>query len=178
VPVSTLPDWLAEVVMGLFNLFKRKKGSKSGYEHLNDACNAAFESAFHKCRLDFGREFVEMMDMKSKLLDFLKSAKTTAAQELIAKKLLELIPVYFRITEAYVSARKSNQQGEAHTQALSEIDERMRRAYSLINDLNARFYLCTDELSGTSAYDEIINEAEALRNVISKSSRRQKHGHF
>ena len=115
--------------------------------------------------------------MKSKLLDFLKSAKTTAAQELIAKKLLELIPVYFRITEAYVSARKAINRGSPY-KALSEIDERMRRAYSLINDLNARFYLCTDELSGTSAYDEIINEAEALRNVISKSSRRQKHGHF
>jgi|GEM_PF-4202912 len=155
--------------MRLSGLFKRKKDSKDEFERLNDVCNAAFERAFHKCRLDFGREMVEITDLKSKLLDTVKAADITAAQELLAKKLLELIPVYFRLIETYTSAKKDNHSGNVYTQAL-EMDAKIKRVYSLINSLNTQFYLCADKLSGGSACDEIINEAEALRNVIDESS--------
>lgn len=159
---------------------------------------------------------VEIMDMKSKLLEALNPAKTiTAAQSLLAKKLLELISVYFRIIEAYVSAKNdsrpggarmkgfekggarmqgSDQEGAymqgfdgaylrefekegahmngfegAHLQAFEEMGERIKKVYSLIKDLNTKFYLCTNELTGVSAYDEIVHEAEALRNVINEN---------
>lgn len=109
---------------------------------------------------------VEIMDIKSKLLDAVQPPKPiTAAQDLLAKKLLELIPVYFRIIEAYVST-KNDRTGGDHKQAFGDMDERIKKVYSLIKDLNTKFYLCTNELSGISAHDEIINEAEALRDVI------------
>lgn len=161
---------IKRIIMRLSNLLKRNKDSNNGFEQLNDACNKAFEGAFNKCRLDFGREMVEIVDMKSKLLDALKSTKTTAAaQELLAKKLLELIPVYFKLIEIYVSAKKDNHHEQTHLQAFDEMDDKIKRVYSLINNLNTQFYFSSKELSGISAYDEIINEAEALRNVINEN---------
>ena len=155
--------------MRLCNLLKRNKDSNNGFEQLNDVCNKAFEGAFNKCRLDFGHEMVVIMDMKSKLLDALKSMKTTApAQELLAKKFLELIPVYFKLIEIYVSAKKDNHE-ETHLQAFNEMDDKIKRVYSLVNNLNTQFYFSFKELSGMSAYDEIINEAEALCNVINEN---------
>ena len=147
-------------------MFKRNKDGKNEFERLNDACNAAFEGAFNKCRLVFGREMVEIIEMKSKLLDVLKSAKTSAAQELLAKKFLELIVVYFRSIEIYVSAKNDSQPEGTNSQAM---DERVGKVYSLIKNLNAQFYNCSDDLAGMSAYDEVINEAEALSNVIKEN---------
>ena len=135
--------------MRLSNIFRRKKDNNNEFERLNDICNAAFEGAFNKCRLDFGREQVEIIEMKSKLLDVLKSTKAAApAQELIAKKLLELIAVYFRIIEIYVSVKRDNRPEEGQSQAFDEMDEKIKRVYSLINSLNTQFYLSSNELSG------------------------------
>ncbi len=157
-------------IMRLPNIFKRNKDNNNEFERLNDICNTAFEGAFNKCRLDFGREMVEIMEVKSKLLDVLKSKKAAApAQELLAKKLLELIAVYFRIIELYVSAKSDNHPVRTHLQAFDEMDEKIEKVYSLIYNLNTQFYLSSDELSGMTAYDEIINEAEALRNVINEN---------
>jgi hypothetical protein len=156
--------------MRLSDLLKRNKDSNNEFKRLNDMCNAAFEGAFNKCRLEFGREMVEIIDMKSKLLDVLKSTKTTTpAQELLAKKSLELIAVYFKLIEIYDSITKDNRLEETQSQAFDEMDEKIKRVYSLINNLNTQFYLSSKELSGMSVYDEIINEAEALRNVITEN---------
>ncbi len=160
---------LMRAIMRLHNIFKRNKENKNEFDRLNDTCNSAFNSAFNKCRLDFGRELVEIMEMKAKLLDVLKSqTAASSAQELLAKKLLELIAVYFRIIEIYVSAKSDNHPERTHSQAFHQLDEKIKKVYSLINNLNTQFYLSSNELSGMSAYDEIINEAEALRNVINR----------
>lgn len=156
--------------MRLFNLFKRKKDNNNEFERLNDACNEAFEGAFNKCRLEFGREMVEIMEMKSRLLEVLKSSRpVTSAQELLSKKLLELIAVYFRGIEIYVSAKSDSSHKQAQSQVFDEMDEKVKRVYSLINSMNTQFYLSSSEMSGMSAYDDIINEAEALRNVINEN---------
>lgn len=156
--------------MGLFNLFNKSNKSKkssSEFNQINENCNSIFEKVFNECRLDFGREMVEIMNMKSRLLEVVNSENTyTPAQGLLAKKFLELFTVYLKIIKVYVSLKKGNSNEHRDLQALESIEEKINRVYSLINELNRQFYLSSDEVSSISSCDDIINEAEALSNIV------------
>ena len=156
--------------MGLFNLFNKSNKSKkssSEFNLINETCNSIFEKVFNECRLDFGREMVEIMNMKSRLLEVVNSDNTyTSVQGLLAKKFLELFTVYLKTIKVYVSIKKGNSNEHRDLQALDSIEEKMNRVYALINELNRQFYLCSDEVSSISSCDDIINEAEALSNIV------------
>jgi hypothetical protein len=156
--------------MRLFNLFKKNKRNNDEFAQLNDICNSAFEGIFNKYRLNFGREMVEIMDLKSGLLEVVKSVNScTPVQETIAKKFLELIPVYFRLIEVCVSVKNGNLLEKEDSQTLNRVEEKMGTVYCLLITLNRQFYLSSEAVADMSAFDEIINEAEALRNVVNNS---------
>ncbi len=152
--------------MCLFNLFGRKAKNKNEFKQLDASCSTAFKDVFSRCRFDFGREMVEIMDLKPALMEKLNNPdKITPAQGLIAKKLLELMCVYLRTADTYVSIKKGKNTDEESMTELEGIKDKIGNVYSLINKLNKQFYLCSDDMSGTSESNEIINEAEALLTV-------------
>lgn len=153
--------------MGIFNIFGKKGKKENEFDRLNALCDSAFKEVFSRCRFDFGREMVGLMDLKSALKGKVGTGKDIApAQELLAKKMLELFIVYFKTCDTYVSLKKGGAQDESTEKVLEEMKDRIDSIYSLINKLNSQFYLCSGEVTGMSGKDEVVNEAEALLNAV------------
>lgn len=153
--------------MGLFNIFGKKDKKESEFDRLNALCDSAFKEVFSRCRFDFGREIVGLMDLKSALKGKTGAGQEIApAQELLANKMLELLIVYFKTCDTYVSLKKGSGQDESAAKTLDEMKDKIESIYSLINKLNSQFYLCSGEVTGMSGKDEVVNEAEALLNAV------------
>ncbi|TYQ13069.1 UNVERIFIED_CONTAM: hypothetical protein Cloal_4118 [Acetivibrio alkalicellulosi] len=158
--------------MWLFNLFKKSKKGNNQFENLNNKCDSAFKESFSRCRVEFGREMVQIMNMKSAIIEKINSVNgCTPVQEMLAEKMLELMYVYFNTVNAYVSAKRG---AGSETEILEGMKDKINRVYNLINDLNKQFYLNTDKVAGVTQCDEVINEAQALCNVIKNHNNKHK----
>ncbi len=147
---------------------------------LDASCNNKFSASFRKCRLEFGREFVDLMDLKKKLISKKKSTSGYyPMQDMIAEKILRLIDLYFDLASSYISVKTENKPEEWVVKHLDAVGIDMSKTRSLIMSLNNQFYLSTGAAaSGSlpaseSESREMINEAEALCNVLNERSSRQ-----
>jgi hypothetical protein len=142
---------------------------KNEIHDLNSSCNTLFEKIYKNCRIDFGLEFVELMDIKRALVTNFTHAKScTPIQEMLAKKVIELTNSYFKYAEAVVSVKKNR---ELNIQAQRFIEctvDKMSSIYSLIHKLNSQFYIKSEGLDFETSGNDLIMEAEALNNVLEK----------
>ena len=80
---------------------------KSTIDEINKKCNKLFEKIYTRCRIDFGRELIELMDIKKHVAERCQTDETcTPVQEMLAIKIIELIVLYFNIADSLVSMQK------------------------------------------------------------------------
>lgn len=157
----------------------RGKMNNSELSVLSNKCNKAFQNIFAKCRLEFGREIISLMDIKRNIMDAVKDPagstdRTSASgisplREMIARKILQLTLAYFELASSYVSVKTRHSKEEWQPAHLEDTRSNMNRVYGLISSLNRQFYLrsgVTGLGSTATADQELINEAEALCNVL------------
>lgn len=145
---------------------KSKSNSKSEIETLNRKCNKVFENAYTRCRIEFGRELLELMDIKRCIADKCEVEENcNPVQEMLAKKILELIFLYFNLTDSLASMKPTG----SSDNYVDTTKGKLTKIHELINSLNNQFYIKADNSGSQDLCDDLINEAEALKNVIEQS---------
>ncbi|WP_010244958.1 hypothetical protein [Acetivibrio cellulolyticus] len=153
-------------------LFKSQslKRPKSEIASLGKKCNSTFEDIYTRCRIEFGRELVELMDIKRRLVEKCEPVgNCTPLQEMLVKKILQLMCLYFELADSLVSLKAADTADMTVIQHVDGTKDKMNRIYSLITSLNNQFYMKADETNFKESCDDLINEAEALSNVIDES---------
>lgn len=152
--------------------FKRKKAENEIWD-LNASCNNLFEKIYSRCRLDFGRELVNLMDMKKDIISSMRHPDSyTPVQEMIAKKVLELIGAYFREAESVVWIKARGASDMDAQQFVEAARERMYEVYALASSLNSHFYLRAEDI-GYNSNGDLLMEAEALCNVLKEDNKKK-----
>lgn len=147
------------------SLFKKKPENE--LQKLNNTCNRHFEVVFESCRLELGRELVGIMDMKKRLVESINSCDgCTPVQEMLAKKFLELVDMYFGLAHSYISIKKGVGRDEAAKLHIEGLKDKQDRILVLAGSLNTQFYIKAEPGNQVSMYNELLNEAEALCNVL------------
>lgn len=145
---------------------KSESNSKSEIEALNRKCNKVFENTYTRCRVEFGRELLELMDIKRRIAEkFEVKENYNPIQEMLAKKILELIILYFNLADSVVSVKPTG----SSDNYVDNTKDKMIKIHELINTLNNQFYIKSDNSGSQEVCDDLINEAEALKNVIEQS---------
>lgn len=143
---------------------------KSEIAILNRDCNEVFENIYAHCRIDFGRELVELMGIKRRVWEKCEiKGNCTPVQEMLIKKMLELICLYFKLADSIVSIKTVGNAEKTVNDYVDITKEKMISIHNLVNSLNNQFYMKSDYSSSEPLCDDLINEAEALRNVIDES---------
>jgi hypothetical protein len=147
-------------------LHDSKSNSKSEIENLNTKCNKVFEDIYTRCRIDFGRELLELMDIKRRIAEKCEVKENcNPVQEMQAKKIFELILLYFNLADSIVSMKPTG----SSDGYVDNTKDKMIKVHELVNTLNNQFYIKADSSSSQDLCEDLINEAEALRNVIEQS---------
>lgn len=155
-------------------LFKGSK-PKNEIQQLNESCNKAFQSAFESCKVEYGRELVELMDIKRSLVDTEHATNSiTPLQEMLLKKILELMKLYFKFSEVCVSIKKHSKCDAKVMEHLNNTIGRMDKVYSMIGSLNGQFYMRDEDGDMVPGSQDLINEAEALCNVLRENNHNKK----
>jgi hypothetical protein len=148
--------------MGIFALFGSKRRISKELKSLNDECNSLFNDTFNMCRVEYGRELVEAMNLKSEMLETLEKSSVDGIREKIAEKILNLTAAYFKIIKENFCEK------QCMTNEIRDVFKtKLDKAYELITSLNHYFYLIPKDNLSTDEFDETLNEAEALCNAIS-----------
>lgn len=143
---------------------------KSTIDAINKKCNKLFENIYTRCRIDFGRELVELMDIKKHVAEKCQTEETcTPVQEMLAKKIIELIILYFNIADSLVAMQKIDSTGQMVDDYINITKDKMVKIQELIKTLNNQFYIKSEDSASQERCDDLINEAEALKNVIKQS---------
>lgn len=77
--------------------------------------------------------------------------------------------LYFELADSLVSLKAADTADMTVIQHVDGTKDKMNRIYSLITSLNNQFYMKADETNFKESCDDLINEAEALSNVIDES---------
>ena len=143
---------------------------KSTIDAINKKCNKLFENIYARCRIDFGRELLELMDIKKHVVEKCQTEETcTPVQEMLAKKIIELIVLYFNIADSLVAMQKIDSTGQMVGDYINLTKDKMLKIQELIKTLNNQFYIKSEDSASQERCDDLINEAEALKNVIKQS---------
>ena len=156
---------------GLFSkiisrLHDSKSNSISEIEALNRKCNTVFENTYTHCRIEFGRELLELMDIKRRIAEKCEVKENcNPVQEMLAKKILELLLLFFNLADSIVSMKPTG----SCDNYVDNTKDKLIKIHELVNTLNNQFYIKSDNSSSQELCDDLINEAEALKNVIEQS---------
>jgi hypothetical protein len=104
------------------------------------------------------------MDLKTNIYTFIINDYNIGfIRESIAKKFFELVKVYYNTMNSYSIIRQSG----CSQKKLDELNNKLDRMYDILLSLSNQFFSISDKADNTNTND-LINEAEALRNVINK----------
>lgn len=143
---------------------------KSTIDAINKKCNELFENIYTRCRIEFGRELLELMDIKRHVAEKCLTEETcTPVQEMLAKKIIELIVLYFNLADSLVAMKKIDSTDKMAGDYINLTKDKMLKIQELVKTLNNQFYIKSEDLTSQERCDDLINEAEALKNVINQS---------
>jgi hypothetical protein len=150
--------------MKLFNIFK--KNEKKQIKVLDNECKKILNTIFFNCRFQFGREFTDIENLKNELLNNIENSNVI--QKKIAVKILELIKMYFKLINLYISIKDSDKKSD-----VINLKERLDEVNKYIFKLNLQFYLVSDDVISEETND-LINEALVLKSVIETNYKNKK----
>lgn len=159
------------------SMLKKIKGmfkkQKSELEAVNQACNALFQSVFPKCRFDFGRECIHLMELKKDLVDRTDGPRAlTSVQQMLAQQMIEIICAFFRLAESLSAIKTGESQGEWVEAYKQDAKGRMDKMMTLAASLHQHIYMRSGHLTPSSFEDQyLLDEAEALCKVLDRENR-------
>lgn len=159
--------------MKLLSLLIKKIFGKTENElqKLDKSCDDNFRAVFENCRFELGRELVEVMEIKKNLMckgD--NSDSFSPVQEMLVKKTLELICLYFKLSDSYVSVKRLSTPNEEVIQNQKIIRDKLDSIFTIICSLNNQFYIKTYDFTESSDNQLLINEAQALCNALKENN--------
>jgi hypothetical protein len=136
----------------------------------NQACNVLFESVFQKCRFDFGREMISLMELKKDIMDKGGARPAlTQVQEFLAKQMIDVISAYFKMAESLSAVKSGKKHGESVEEFERETMEKMNRAMTVATTLHRHIIMKTGHTAASAFKDQfLLDEAEALCKVLDK----------
>ena len=153
-----------------------KSNKQDEISQLNNSCNILFEQVFNKCRQEFGSELIDIMNIKKRIIEAKHSAGTDV-RELLSKKILTLIITYLELANTYVNSINSlknlNDCDSQITDIAKANREKLTGMYSLIKSLNLQMNLNSIEAVMADEFQDIINEAVALNNVMEEKVKKK-----
>ncbi len=88
---------------------------------------------------------------------------------MLAKRIIELIILYFNIVDSLVAMQKIGSTDKMAVDYINITKDKMVKIQELIKTLNNQFYMKSKDSASQERCDDLINEAEALKNVIKQS---------